>query len=553
MKETRSLRLALLCLAPIIISVASCATVSGGTLARVTAAEKSDASSKKTTPHPTQDISKPSASKGLQIVSDPGDAEVFLNGNLVGRTPLVIEKLEKGRYQVEIRKNGYETVITWIDFPGDSMLFQTTLVMITGYLQLSADPAGSILSIDGGTVNQGVLELPIGSYTVLARAFGFGDQRVDFVILPRSMTSVDITLEPVEFSITRMSALDSTINPDDPGMLAILEISFSVTGPGTGEVSVFDASSNMVYRQELPPFTTWDYSFTWDCKGAEGQSLGDGEYRFVLSGQEADAGPQDSEELVFRLDRTVRKTLRNVWSGSSGLMYAPSAEVLPDGGVQLAMLGAAGLLGTPLFRAPFQLTTRIGLGGSFELDVSGGFIFSESSPFFLGAAGRFPLLRASAGQGFAAAVEAKASFQYNPLVGVLTTDTLSNFTGFSVGFPIQYTLGPASILASASLIATLWNPYDTGEPPSVGFSSWAYFRGGILLDFGSVSGGISASARTAPFTSDSPAMAVPFQAAAEINWLLPRTHIVLSAIAMGEIEDLANFYLLGGFGFGLIY
>jgi hypothetical protein len=367
------------------------------------------------------------------------------------------------------------------------------------------------------------------------------------------MMSVDITLEPVDFSITRLSALDSTINPDDPGMLGILEASFSVTGPGTGEVSVFDASSNTVYRQELPPFTTWDYSYTWDCRGSEGQPLADGEYRFVLSGQDADNGAQDSEELVFRLDRTVRKTLRTIWSGSSGLMYAPSAEVLPDGGAQLAMLGVAGLLGTPLFRAPFQLTTRIGLGGAFELDVNGGFIFSESAPFFLGAAGRFPLFRASSGQGFAAAVEAKASFQFNPLIGVLTTDTLSNFTGLSIGLPLQYTLGPASILASASVIATLWNPYDMGEPPSVGFSSWAYFRGGILLDFGSISGGISAGARTAPFTSGSLAMAVPFQAAAEINWLVPRTHIVLSAIAMGEIEDFANFYLLGGIGFSLIY
>jgi hypothetical protein len=553
MKETRSPRTALLCLAPILIAVASCATVSGGTLAKVTAAEKGDAGPKKTVQQATQSISKPSASKGLQIISDPDGAEVFLNGNLVGNTPLVLEKLEKGRYQIEIRKNGYETVISWIDFPGDSMLYQTALVMITGYLSLSVAPPGSIVSIDGGTVNQGVLELPIGSYSVLARAFGFGDQRMEFVILPRSMTSVDITLEPVDFAITKLSALRSTLNPDDPGMLGILEISFSVSGPGDGEISVFDVSSNVVYRHELSPFTTWDYSYTWDCKGTEGRPLPDGEYRFVLSGLDADSGAQDSEELVFRMDRTVRKTLRTVWSGSSGLMYAPSADVLPDGGIHLAMLGAAGLLGTPLFRAPVQLTMRLGLGGSFELDVNGGFIFSESAPFFLGAAGRFPLVRASGGQGFSAVVDAKASFQYNPLIGVLATDTLSNFTGLSVGLPLQYTLGPASILASASVIVTLWNPYDAGVPTSIGFSSWAYFRGGVLLDFGSVSGGISASARTAPFTSGSVAVATPFQAAAEAHWLIPGTHLVLSGVVMGEIEDYENFYFLEGIGFGLIY
>jgi hypothetical protein len=48
-------------------------------------------------------------------------------------------------------------------------------------------------------------------------------------------------------------------------------------------------------------------------------------------------------------------------------------------------------------------------------------------------------------------------------------------------------------------------------------------------------------------------IAVPFQAAAEVHWLVPGTHVVLSGIGMGEIEDFENFYFLGGLGFGLIY
>jgi hypothetical protein len=548
------IRLSFLFLAPLLVALVSCATVSGGTLAKVTATEKGDGIPKKSNASQNQSSVKPSSSKGLQIISDPDGAEVFLNGNLMGKTPLVIEKLEKGRYQIEINKSGYEIVVTWIDYPGDSMLFQTALVRITGYLRLSVSPPGSLVFVEGESVDQGLLELPIGSYNVLARAFGYGDQRAKIVIFPRSTTSLDIALLTVAFSISRLSALRTTLNPDDPGLLGYLEVSFGVTGPGTGEIAVIDSSSNTVYRRPLPPFTTWDYTFTWDLRGSDNQPLPDGEYRLVLSGIGSDNGAQAADELNFRVDRSGRKTLRTLWSGSSGLMYAPSADVLPDGGIHMSLIGTAGLIGTPLFRAPVQLSMRIGVGGSLEIDLQTGMIFSDSAaPFTLGIAGRYPLIKAARGQGFSAAVDAKITCQYNPMVGVLTTDTFSNFTGLSAGIPLQYTLGPASLLAGADVIATWWNPYDTGVPPTLGFSSWAYLRTGVLLDFGSISGGISVSARTVPFTSGSLSFATPFQAAAEVHWLMPGTHLVLSGIAMSEIEDYANFYLLGGFGFGLIY
>ncbi len=490
------------------------------------------------------------SSKGLKIVSDPADAEVYVNGNLVGRTPLDITTLDKGRYHVEIRKSGYEPAIAWIDYSGDSMLYQVTLKQITGFLSLSISPEGSIALIEGSTAEPGVIELPVGSYTLTARCFGYAGQSIQFLILPYATVSVSLTLEPVDFSITRLSIPRPTVNPDDPGMLGMLEASLEVTGPGKAAVSVFDASSVEVYGEDLSPFTTWKYDYTWDCVSSGGTPLPDGVYRLVLTGVGSD-GVHSSREQTFHIDRTVRKTVRSSWSGSSGLMYAPSAEVLPDGGMQFGAMGVAGIVGTAEFSAPVQLYLRMGVGGSLEMDLQCGFIAGDTVPFTAGVSVRYPLARAAGGQGFSAAVEAKLSAQVNPLYGVFASDILSNFTGLSIGLPLQLNLGPAGILADAGIIASLWSPYDPLIPPAFAFTAWGYVRAGLLLDLKTVSGGISFCARTGGFLSDPLSLPAPYHAAAEIHWLIPGTHAVISGAAIGEIHDEIDFY--AGLGFGLIY
>ena len=47
----------------------------------------------------------------LQIESDPPGALVYLNGNEVGRTPMRKNFLWYGTYDVELRKEGYETLV----------------------------------------------------------------------------------------------------------------------------------------------------------------------------------------------------------------------------------------------------------------------------------------------------------------------------------------------------------------------------------------------------------------------------------------------------------
>ncbi len=539
-------------LAVIAAIAASCATTSGGTLSKAASIESGGKGPTEQSGQSYQPTGIP-VTKGLSIITNPDGAEVYINGVYQGRTPLVVGNLGQGSYRLELRKDGYYAITTLVNFSGDYMLFQTDLARITGFLRLTVSPQDSTATVGGDAVAPGLVELPVGTFQLVVRSFGYADFRQSIVISEKEVTSVDVSLSPAPFSFLSAVPAKKVLNPENPGVLGMLFISFEVSGPGTGEVTVFDGQSQTVFHDTLPEFTTWDYTYTWRLRDSSGKELPDGDYRFILEAIGKDEGSSDSREITVTIDRSVREAVRSGWSGASGLLYAPSTDILPDGGFQLSFLGAASASGS-LVRAPLGLSARIGIGGFLEIDGQAAAIFSTvAAPFGGSVAVRYPFLHPAPPVGFGVSLQGKASFQYSPAVGVLTTDTFSDFTGISLGVPLQLVLGPVSLLADTEILATLWRPYDDGVPPSLGFASWLYLRGGMLLDLGELSGGISIAARTQPLTDGVFSIGLPFQAGAEAHWLIPGTHIVVSAAVLGEFEDAANFYIMGGGGLGVIY
>ncbi len=51
----------------------------------------------------------------ISITSDPPGALVWLNDREVGRTPIEVEFLHYGKYDVRLRLNGYESMLTFGD------------------------------------------------------------------------------------------------------------------------------------------------------------------------------------------------------------------------------------------------------------------------------------------------------------------------------------------------------------------------------------------------------------------------------------------------------
>ena len=542
----------------LVLGLASCATSRGATLGKVVAAQGGTGPQQNPPQTPTvqPNPNPPVAKQGLEVVSDPSNAEVWIDGTFRGLSPYIASDLSTGFHKVMLRKTGYYEVSSWVDFESDYMLFQTSLVQMTGYLQLSVNPPGTAVTVGGRPVSTGLTQLPVGTYTVSARLFGYTDYLEQLTIEDRSTASLDISLVPAEFAIRSLAAPRPAVNPENPGLLGVLEAGFSVTGPGSGTVSIRDSSSAEVFSQALPDFTTWDQTFTWNMRDASGHELPDGTYALVVTGHGADSEAMVESEIPVRIDRTLRVGPRSLWSGSAGLLYAPVTDSLPAGDFQAGLLGA-GISGESLFLAPILLGARVGLGNRLELDAMGGILASSAATSLGGSvAARWNLLSPRGPNGPSSAVQAKLSVWLTPGpagTAVMGNDTFANFTGLSVEVPVEVTVGAVSFMLSAGVAGSLWYPYrDNTDPSPVG---WLYLRGGVMLETGSVMAGLSASTRTEPLPGGIAFIAspVPFQAGAEIHWLIPGSRLVLSALFAGEYETGYSYYFMGGAGLGFLY
>ena len=134
-----------------------------------------------------------------------------------------------------------------------------------------------------------------------------------------------------------------------------------------------------------------------------------------------------------------------------------------------------------------------------------------------------------------------------------TEDTLTNFTGFSVGMPMQLVLGPFQLLAGPEFIISPERVvYRSSETfPEKNVYVWNYFRAGIALQWKYWGAGISAAVRMLPYTEGF-GIHWPLPAGVEAHFLIPGTQVVLLLQGAGEFSFRAGYYLLIGLGAALL-
>lgn len=141
----------------------------------------------------------PAGSAALFLSSEPRDAEVFIDGVAVGRTVDLEVRLAPGRYQVEIRKEGFLPEMRIVELRGDA--YELVHVILTaiagGSIQVATEPDARIY-LDGafvGTSPATFSALP-GSHTLRLERDGFLTRVFSVPVRNYRVTRVRDTLEP---------------------------------------------------------------------------------------------------------------------------------------------------------------------------------------------------------------------------------------------------------------------------------------------------------------------------------------------------------------------
>ena len=482
----------------------------------------------------------------LVLKTRPRGAEIYLNNRYQGTSPVTLNDLEPGRYRVAARLAGHRPESSWIDYRGGEQTIWLDLEPITGLLTVIADPDDARVLVGSGDLPAGTSEVPIGTYTVVVRKFGYRDHVATVSVAEGQETRLTVGLEIAAFEITEWRVARGVFNPGNPGLTGRARIEFDVTTRGSGSVVITDTEGRVVHRAALPRFEQSRQTFTWDGRGPDGRAP-DGRYALALQAEGEGGGA--AFEAVLRIDSGIRISYRSLWSGASGLLYAAGPDILPEGSVQLSTLllaHAEDIEGESIFRAPVAVGARVGLFEGTELDITAALILEnvDTLPYVLSAAMKRELWSSAS-----ARLAATGRLTWHAGTG---SDTFTNFAGLAAGLPASIQWGRLSVFVTPEAQLSPWRvTYDRSYDDSLSPGLWLYGRTGALLDFGDLMAGVSAAFRSQPAGSGF-GLDRPFQTGAELHVLIPRTQLFVTAALAAEIEASDAWYLMGGVGLGLL-
>ena len=548
----------LLFLSLVFLLVLGCATSSGSLLSSVseskTRTEVSTPSDKEGEEgvEESEETLEEEVEEGIYIYSEPSGAEVYSGLEYLGDTPLFL-KVDPGNYRLRIEKSGYYPVSFWVAFESGSTTVNVSLEQIIGYLYLKTTPSDPIARMPVQEIGQGVNVLPVGSYRLTLKRFGYEEQLISFEIYEKATTEIILAMNEAELRIDGVAASRRRFSPENPGTLGTTKITFQVTTWGDGTAEVFSPDGRIVYSETLPRFTDWDQSFIWNGRDSSGNTVEDGDYEIRISAENETQHLKES--IIVQVDRSAIISYRSPISGSPGLFFCPLPDLLPEGALQLSVLafGGTSTSGTDTYlRVPTQFALRFAPVSDLEITAQGTiFINTDEVPWSLGAALSYRYLESPM---LSSSVAVKGTYYNGDPNGDNLgnfTDSFTNFTGISLGNPLELDTGVLSFILSPEVIFSPHRVQYGGGTLETGFFVWGYGRGGLLLDFGSLSLGLSAALRTKPF-HEGFGIDLPLAWGAEIHWIIPGTQLILSGGITSEVNSSGNFYLLGGGGIGFL-
>jgi hypothetical protein len=295
--------------------------------------------------------------RGLWIRSAPSGAAVSINGYDGGRTPLIIETLPPGDYELRLSKEGYRERRLLVRVRPESRLTVSLVLeeergqVLLRILRAPGSPPEEslplrpLVTVEGVPFPGPVLDLPAGWRTITVRAFGWEDSGAAVYIRAGALESLDIALKPAAFRLSGAGALRKRFNPGNSGSLGTTELVFEVSAPGQGRIEIFSPQGQEVFSAELGPFSTWSQRFLWQGRDTAGKPLPDGTYTVRISAGPLlvpdRAPPVRIAEVPVEINASLVIRPAGLWGAKPGLLFAPVPEALPGSSFQIeaALLG----------------------------------------------------------------------------------------------------------------------------------------------------------------------------------------------------------------------
>jgi hypothetical protein len=484
-------------------------------------------------------------------------ARVYIDSVYKGLCPYKAD-ITPGAHYIQVQATGYYPLHLGLVFNEKTLYTMTfTPIQIVGWLYTSIQPANASLILDGEPIDTGFTKLPVGSYSLTARRFGYQEQTVDIKIEENRTTRVDIQLRPAAFSVSDFRAHRSRFNPANGGAGGRSTLAFTVTNYGSARIEITGPDGSIVETFDLPRLTTWSQGVSWNGRDKEGKILPDGLYTAHLSAvpgtdvPRLPPGPVTGGEVAE--DGSITLTTDVVIDSSisidavGALSAVPGLSSFPSPRPQIAGTTAIELSWlTPAWQtsaSALGLSMSISLGGTSSLSLAGAGEFAGTGSLDLAASFLVSLLddeyrNARSGVGGALFVRgswtnaAQASMPESRTAVELSSPWSLSFEGFTIGASAGALLDfTSSELRLYGLARTGF--WDDGRWFRIGLSGY------VPIEFG--------------FDGGTTGPVWPARIAAELRCMLGSSPFTLSAYSMADIEPGSPISYSAGIGLGLLF
>ncbi len=483
---------------------------------------------------------------GIYFSSSPDGARVYVDGAYIGKTPVSFSPAT-GSYRVTMEKTGYHSSQQWINYTAGTVLdVFMELNEITGFVHITTEPDDAKCSVGLTGLSQGVNELKVGSYTLTVRRFGFEEETAGFAVSENNTTYVHVSLEKAAFRMDDLIPRREVFSPENPGLLGKAVVNFEVSTYGTGEYSIEDETGRERLKGTMPRFTDFKQEIVWDGKDSAGERVPDGIYTLRVRGTAEESGEVIEKSLTLTLDSRAVIRYGNTFSGNSGLLYAPTADVLPRYGFStgVSLIGAV-TGGSGIF--PLHLGIRYGSAPNLETVFQGTIILRDPTEdiFAVSLAAKYTVLGPAVSRHINIALTAKGT-----ATDASGIDPLTNYAGLSFGIPVTFRFGYLGLTIDPEVTLSPFSP-DAEGSSDLSFNAWGYGRAGLFFDMGTFMAGFSLALPTEAFDQGF-GLRLPFSAGIEAHWLIPGTQIYLSGLVAAQIRASDDYYFMGGGGFSFL-
>jgi CRISPR/Cas system-associated exonuclease Cas4 (RecB family) len=147
------------------------------------------------------EVSTPIYTGSLDVSSEPSGATIYVNGDFIGVTPLLIQ-LNVGLYTVVLTKSGYNSVERSVSLQVDEVTYVseelTQIPPQTAVLNVSSNPSGAEVYVDGNYEGTTFLSLNLtaGSYQVVVKLQRYKDYTVTKTLVAGQTSTISATLSP---------------------------------------------------------------------------------------------------------------------------------------------------------------------------------------------------------------------------------------------------------------------------------------------------------------------------------------------------------------------